>query len=71
MHQVLQFVAALESSKLEEYVTIPFSYLRYDVGHFRKKSGPKYTLKNVSKCKEKNVIGYLILYSNNMRNPVI
>ena len=37
VHQILQFVAALESSHLEKYFTISFSYLRYDVGHFRKK----------------------------------
>lgn len=69
MHQIF---AVLEGNCLENYLTLSFSYLRYYVGHFReKKSGPKYTLINVSKYKEKNVIGYLMLCSNNMGNPVI
>lgn len=73
MHQIFAIFAVLEGSHLENYLTVSFSYLRYDVGHFRekKKSGPKYTLINVSKYKEKNVICYLMLCSNNMGNPVI
>lgn len=37
MHQIFAIFAVLEGSHLENYLTVSFSYLRYDVGHFREK----------------------------------
>lgn len=71
VHQILQLVAALESSHLEKYVTIPSNYLRCDVCHFRKRKWPKMCSLNRSKCEEKNIVGCLMLHVNNTENPFI